>query len=473
MAPQGTRLLLALAVLAAAVDARAATYPWVDVAADDVRVMTTAQMDLAVRLEIIRRAERTLDVVVFEQMADPDVGLPILSAIRDAANRGVRVRFVTCWIAQVVKDKKNLSGKYLLNPPTRAPIDFIIFGGKKQKHGKWDLADSVHEKLIIADDSVVLATGRGHSNSYVNWLDTSFLIGGPLVAQSVDAFERIWAAVRVEHDPMIGNPRAPEPPRHDVLPSMRIASSELAELDAHVQVVERKMAGTSEAGASPARGRILHFDMIRQYQEMGYRIRRGVYGRARAYTDPIVDAVLARLPSARSVRYSTLSVLPHPVLREALIEAAQRGVEVHIQANGEGAALDPLNAPFYSSLWDIRRMFREGRGRIHVHGLEPGRAHPWTYTHRKMAVIEDASGDPSRDAVIFGSHNLNIGSSSYNDELSYEVEGGSFAAEYRAIFDRDLQLSSPELTDAQVGKYMLSPLAVFGRLLGSHTLGFM
>src|SRR5437870_3529777 len=93
--------LLALTLMAAAVlpsSVRAEAYPWVTLG-DDVRLVADPQVDLELRLYLIGQARQSIDLALYEQ-GDDDVGLPILEALRAAADRGVKVRIITQWFFQ-------------------------------------------------------------------------------------------------------------------------------------------------------------------------------------------------------------------------------------------------------------------------------------------------------------------------------------------------------------------------------------
>ena len=64
-------------------------------------------------------------------------------------------------------------------------------------HGRANLRN--HRKLLVADEQTVWAGGRNLAGEYfmgmedeAAWLDLSFSIEGPLVAQAIEMFERDW-----------------------------------------------------------------------------------------------------------------------------------------------------------------------------------------------------------------------------------------------------------------------------------------
>src|SRR5688500_16620242 len=95
---RGVGLALVLAAVAPSA-AQAGAYPWAPLG-DDIRFIGDARVEAQLRLYMIRQARESVDVVIYEQGDDEAVGLPVLSALREAANRGVKVRIITHWFFQ-------------------------------------------------------------------------------------------------------------------------------------------------------------------------------------------------------------------------------------------------------------------------------------------------------------------------------------------------------------------------------------
>src|SRR4051812_17744346 len=67
----------------------ARVYSWVPVHRNDIKVIVSPQIEAELRLEMIRRASKTIDIVTYDQRADNQIGLPLLQEIKKAADRGV------------------------------------------------------------------------------------------------------------------------------------------------------------------------------------------------------------------------------------------------------------------------------------------------------------------------------------------------------------------------------------------------
>ena len=89
-----------LVLLAAPQTARAGAFPWLarpPVAEDGSRliVLEDPRIDMALRVELVRHAHKSIRIAVYHQMTDAELGLPLLYALREAADNKVPIQFVT------------------------------------------------------------------------------------------------------------------------------------------------------------------------------------------------------------------------------------------------------------------------------------------------------------------------------------------------------------------------------------------
>lgn len=136
-----------------------------------------------------------------------------------------------------------------------------------------------------------------------------------------------------------------------------------------------------------------------------------------------VNALYVALISAIRNAESKVSItnayfVPHPDLREALCEAAQRGVDVKLLLPGESdnAMVYHAGRAYYRELLDHGVKIYERKSRM---------------LHAKSATIDGVWS-------TVGSTNLDWRSLVYNDELNAIVLGPDFAGQISEIFDRDL-----------------------------------
>jgi putative cardiolipin synthase len=462
-----TRALVLCAVaLASGGRASADAYPWLPIGDDDVRVIESPRVEIDLRLELVRRATRSIDIVTYDQRADPEVALPLGSALREAAERGVRVRFLVSWNSQVMFDYYNKFGRLLIDPPTRVPIQYMIVGGTRGEDEGYGLLDGIHEKFLIVDDQVAMTTGRGIGAQYLYWLDTSFALRGPLVRHVAHCFEAIWRASLQHFSPYRGwlaGPRRSAAPRHatTLAPDPQTRRS-VDELLAWWRAPDR--------GPPSARARLLHHDFLRQIAELSPTPSdENLLARLRWLHDPVVDALVARLRTAQRVRIATVSAILHPAVREAMLAALKRGAKITLLVNRAAPRLDRSRAPIEAggTVWamqapDLDELIAAGAD---VQAFQIRDGQPWLFSHRKLAVLDDA--------VIIGSHNFNIPSSAFFDEASIELEHPRLAAALARIFDEDLARNGERLDPQLVHAEHVRVGARLLRWLSFPYLGYM
>ena len=75
----------------------AGSYPWIQISSEDIRMVPNPVIEAELRLSLIKKAQHSIDLVIWDQREDETVGMPILKALRDAADRGVKIRFLLSW----------------------------------------------------------------------------------------------------------------------------------------------------------------------------------------------------------------------------------------------------------------------------------------------------------------------------------------------------------------------------------------
>lgn len=429
-----------------------AEYPWVTQSSEDFKVIVDPGVEANVRLQMVQRAMHSIDIVTYDQRADKQVGRPLLAAIRHAANRGVKVRFLTAWSAQLMKDPLNQVKRFLTSRPTTVPIEFHTVGGPRMLLRRWGSLDGIHEKLFIVDGKWALITGRGHADEYLNWVDTGFAFKGPLVEQSVDAYDNLWnALVKNRFIKPKGFKKAPKNLSMDQTPKVNALNKLLILPAAETKEVEDLTAWLDQPSVSlessthTYQARLIHFNLIEQLGELAESEKRTPFSysyeeRVNRLTDPIVEELIALVsrPGTESLDYYTLSTLTTSKLENALIQASQRGVNVSLLTNGFEAQSKIV--PFKMAIgWyaGLKSMIQLLDGNVHVYAYQPKSKLDPIFVHRKLAV--------TGDTVLCGSHNLNLASSSESDEINIEIRDATFAEQARQLFRNDAENSSQKI----------------------------
>jgi phosphatidylserine/phosphatidylglycerophosphate/cardiolipin synthase-like enzyme len=224
----------------------------------------------------------------------------------------------------------------------------------------WNYADGTHVKYFDTDGKVVLITGRGHSGTYLKWLDTAWTFKDPLlVADAQRVFENIWERLLVE------NP--PRPPREGDLPYADSDEKSPRSLKAIEQIFyslpsepgplrsknadepfEELMRWIKEDTFQHPGGRkgmqvkvrVLHNEFFAQMKEkfIGRPSQYSTEERERLIEDSILESVIDSVNRARRhVRFWTFATIMNPKFKKSLIDAKQRGVDVRILTNSKNA----------------------------------------------------------------------------------------------------------------------------------------
>ena len=168
------------------------------------RLMPLGLFSLDTRVQLARRAQVSLDVQYYHFEND-ETGRWLLRALRDAANRGVRVRLLIddlytggqdpLWLAFAAHPNVQVR---LFNPFARArgsgqggrfAADIGRFG---------HLNHRMHNKLFIADGAMAVIGGRNVANEYYlrsmseNFVDVDAFTAGFVVEPLQTLFDRYW-----------------------------------------------------------------------------------------------------------------------------------------------------------------------------------------------------------------------------------------------------------------------------------------
>jgi len=173
-------------------------------------VLSLAHPGLALdaRLSLIRQAKASIDLQVYH-LADDTVGRQVLRELRDAAQRGVRVRlllddFYTTGMDELLLGLAAHDGAQvrLFNP---------FAGARGSSVGRWmqmagdfqRLNHRMHNKLFIADGAMAILGGRNLADGYfqrdagANFIDFDALATGAVLPELAAVFDSYWNSTQV------------------------------------------------------------------------------------------------------------------------------------------------------------------------------------------------------------------------------------------------------------------------------------
>jgi phosphatidylserine/phosphatidylglycerophosphate/cardiolipin synthase-like enzyme len=189
--------------LAQADNAIAASKP--DAPRNTVTLLNIGQNALAARINLIRAAQKSIDIQTYIWAKD-DAGMLVLDELVKAARRGVKVRILADQLG-------SLNDPQLLSRLARASDNLHI----KLYNPTFDSAHSnyveyaasvlccfrkfnqrMHNKLFLVDDKVGVVGGRNYANEYYDWdpqmdfLDRDVLVAGIAGQQMEKSFGIFW-----------------------------------------------------------------------------------------------------------------------------------------------------------------------------------------------------------------------------------------------------------------------------------------
>ncbi|MDT7834888.1 phospholipase D-like domain-containing protein [Aquabacterium sp. OR-4] len=416
-----------------------------DDALTGVRLLPTGPFALDTRLALVRHAQASLDVQYYVLQND-DTGRVLLRALRDAAERGVRVRLLLddLYTAETDGLLLGLAGHAnvqvrLFNPfPAGRQGVLSRFIGSAGDFSR--VNRRMHNKLFIVDGAMAVLGGRNIADEYfmrhaqANFVDLDAFVVGALLPDLQEAFDDYWNS----HNAY---------PLHAIVPP-----------DAPAEVLRQRFA-TAVADAPepppPPATDVLGYGPVSDEIDSG---RLGlVWAFATAYADP-PDRIKGQgasygnvpLEDVQSVRYSVVDMI-RGARREVVITspylipgeqgmamfAAQRarGVGFKLLTNSLAATDEPLVHLGY-------RKYRPGLLKLGVdlYELSPLRVKRSSRLgflmpslgrlHAKTVVVD-------RQRVFIGSMNFDPRSDKHNTELGMFIDSPELAREMLRLMDLD------------------------------------
>ncbi len=184
------------------------------------RPLPLSAWSMDARLTLVRHARQSLDVQYYLLQNDM-TGHALLRAVRDAAERGVRVRILVDDLYTAQSDRMLLALDAYPNIEVRLFNPFPA--GRAFAWSRWAFALSdfarvnhrMHNKLLIADGAFAVAGGRNIADEYFfsskdgNFVDFDLLVAGDAVPRLAAIFDKYWNSPRVYQLKQL------EPDRHD------------------------------------------------------------------------------------------------------------------------------------------------------------------------------------------------------------------------------------------------------------------
>lgn len=168
-----------------------------------VRLLPFGASSLRARLALARRATSSIDAQYFILKAD-DAGHEFLRVLRDAADRGVRVRLLVDDLNTSGADELLSSFSAYDNVEVRLFNPFMTGRSSMATKILGSLADleranrRMHNKMFVVDSAVAIVGGRNIANEYFslersdNFIDLDAVVAGEVVPKLAAAFDEYW-----------------------------------------------------------------------------------------------------------------------------------------------------------------------------------------------------------------------------------------------------------------------------------------
>lgn len=402
------------------------------------RLLPEAAFAFDARISLARNAEKSLDVQYYLIQND-DVGLLLLRELRDAAERGVRVRLLIDDLYTSGEDELFSSlGAFpnveirLFNPlPARAgPLEarvLLSLGEFKRINHR------MHNKLLIADNSFAVSGGRNIANEYfmrstsANYIDMDVLSNGPIVHDMSAAFDKFWNSEQVRPFASIVPPRVPA----DVAQQRFDQMARAARPD--VPIMPRDALGKSPVGEQLATGRLdPYWAHARLFADDPLKITRKPED---AYRGSVTEGALRVMASAKTeVKVASPYFIPGPIGMAMMKKQIEDGVKVIVVTNSLGATDEPLAYAGYERyranmlkigviIYEIAPTSKARGSRFGNFGKSISRL------HAKLALVDD-------QRIFVGSMNLDHRSAAVNTELGLLIDSPQLVSDYEKLLDR-------------------------------------
>jgi len=399
------------------------------------RLFYSGESAFNARIALARRATHSLDIQVYH-LAYDETGRGFMGELRDAAQRGVRVRVLVDDLH--VSDDGLLAGLAafpnvhvrLFNPlPARggSPRSRLL----RSLHEFDRVNHRMHNKLFIADNSMAITGGRNLADEYfmnnaqANFLDLDVLCIGPVVHEMSAAFDEYWNSPLTRTIDSLIPPIAKDERRRSFNEAVQDATTRLGER-------QRDIFGRPSFLRQLAAG-----ELMVDYGEARVLVDLPTKGTPRATSQDrptVASQVLALLASTRE---EALVMSPYfipgesgvNIVRE--VSAGQAG-RVKLLTNSFGATDEPLAYAGYeryrlallragTGIYELSPTLARDSGRVAYFGDTIGRLHA-----KSLAV--------DRRWLFVGSLNLDPRSAHTNTEMGLVIDSPVLARMVGTVF---------------------------------------
>ena len=413
------------------------------------RLLPTGPFALDTRLALVQRAERSIDLQYYVLQNDV-TGRYLMRALRDAAQRGVRVRLLVDDL--FTADTDHLLRSLAAHPNVEVRLFNPFPAGRTQMLSRFAASAfdfhrvnrRMHNKLMIVDGAMAVAGGRNIADEYfmrheqANFVDLDAFVIGELLPHLQDFFDAYW------NNPVVF-------PVQSLVPTAQTPAELRADFERYTGPDTTPAPVMPPAGATD----VLGYGPISEDLSFG---RLGlVWAFATAYADPphrIKDMGasygLVPLEDVESVGYSVRDmmrgarrsvVLTSPYLipgqRGMALFAGlrERGVDIKMLTNSLAATDEPLVHIGYRKY--RRPLLAMGVDLYELSPVRVKRASRLGFITPSQGRLHAKSVVVDRNKVFIGSMNFDPRSEKHNTEMGLFIDSPQLAREVLRLMDLD------------------------------------
>lgn len=440
-----------------------------------------AELAFTSRMALIQAAQKTLDIQYYAIFAD-DTTERMFEALRDAANRGVRIR--------ILLDDFNTSGKnaQVLKLAFEKNIELRLFnplpGGRRSLFFRIlsNLKDvdriqrRMHNKIFIADNAVAITGGRNLGETYfgqsenTNFVDIDVLAAGRIARDLSRSFDQYWnnpqayplqslmtareiEALKPQADNTAANPEKPATPASAPPTATGSVNPTTTE-----RVVTSPSGATTTLPALPESTnlRLLNWTWAPSVMLVDKPSKIAADADSTEESqDTAVDGLLQLMSQAKTDLLIVSSYfVPGPRMMEQLAAIRQKGVRIRVLTNSlasnDAPAAHVGYARYRKALLgmgiELYEMRAEQEGSITSFGSSGGSTSGSRASlHAKVVVMDDR-------LLVVGSMNLDLRSKLQNSEVAIIIRSRALSQEATRLIEPALARSAyrVELVDGQL-----------------------
>ena len=391
------------------------------------RLLPEGEFAFNARIALARRAEKSIDAQYYLVQND-DIGRQFLRELRDAAERGVRVRLLVDDLYAGGEDELFAGLAAYPNVEVRVfnPLPFRGGGFTTRlllsAHQFDRINHRMHNKLFVVDNSFAVSGGRNIASEYfmrsatANFIDLDVLSSGPVVRELSSVFDGYWNS---EHVFPIMSLVSPVLVR-ETGDALRARFDELVhEAAPAVLERERDVLGNTPVAQQLDSGTLTQaFAPAQVFADTPDKVA-GVS--AARFDKTVTGQTLALFATAREgVEIVSPYFIPGPMGLAMMQRATTAGGRVTLVTNSIGATDEPLVHDHYARyrlemlkagvhIYEVSATLSSRSGRLGNFGRSTGRL------HAKAAVIDQR-------LLFVGSMNLDARSARANTEIGLVIE---------------------------------------------------